>query len=96
MLTIEDIKAIAAAASVLHEPEELDRLHTSVPDDYIGHCSVELHPRAQARIVFPNAIEAHRAAEYAVGARGGYAKAIVEPAPEQLITHLTWRDWAFS
>ena len=83
----------------LSDPFNLDTAGVAtsfVPTDFEGPCKVQLSGRVPTTRVFPDRVNAERAAKFAVGELGGYWKAEVYPAEGEPITESSWDSWAFA
>lgn len=81
-----------------YETDVLGTAYTSVIPGYSGHCALQCvsgSGRLEPRVVFPTADEAHAAARFAVNILGGFVRADVTEARDELPTHPSWMDWAF-
>jgi hypothetical protein len=82
---------------LLAESEEGGCAVAELPEGYDGPCVVEVHGRVTQRLGFPSVREAVSAAKFAVGALGGFYKAIGQPGKAvDENTYARWSDWAFS
>ena len=78
---------------LLMDTEFLGVAYTRVPLNYEGPCELALEGRTRSQAVFACVADAHLAAKFSVDVHGGYAKAVVSPAPEKTPVWASFEDW---
>lgn len=83
--------------NLIYEHEVLGAVYSTLPDGYAGTCEmvVERNSGKEDKAVFPTPNEALSAAKFAVGAYGGYPKAVLNET-KMSVTHESWQDWALA